>query len=275
VLHVPSLTKGQNNILKLLQGLLDRAESCPLVLALTGFPNCLSPNLGIRQIVGLFVSTLFPDRDMIGPTRRDVNQRCQHNHAQTNNSGTTTFVTMDTKDGTKSPATKPVVPQRPIANSLKSILQSRHPNTRREIKRPPSEPIIYDMIVVKNYAPMDSLREILDCPAQIYGPPPILPEIEESKEIPAPAPIEDTVTSESVEGNLGKRKRDDEPMATPSDQEAEKATKKRRISIGIEDILNIDVPKSPHLSPKKILAPGKENIPPATVNVLQFFPLTI
>jgi hypothetical protein len=212
---------------------------------------------------------------MIGPTRRDVNQRCRHNQAQTNNFGTTTFVTMNTKDGTKSPSAKPVIPQRPIANSLKSILQSRHPNTRREIKRPPSGPIIYDMIVVKNYAQMDSLREILDCPAQLHGPPPIVPEIEESQELPAPAPIENTATSELAGGNLGKRKRDDEPMATPGDEEAEKPAKKRRISIEIEDILNLDLPKSPvRISPKE-LAPGKENILPAAVYVLLFFPLTM
>lgn len=182
---------------------------------------------------------------------------------------------MDTKDASKSPATKPVIPQRPISNSLKSILQSRHPNTRREIKRTPSEPIVYDMIVVRNYAQMDTLREILDCPARIYGPPPIVPEIQEWKEIPAPASIEDTTTLESAGGTLGKRKRDEEPMPTARDEEAGKPAKKRRTSIEIEDILNIDLPKSPHRSPKKVLAPGKENIPPAEVNVPLFFPLTI
>jgi hypothetical protein len=103
----------------------------------------------------------------------------------------------------------------------------------------------------------------------------MVPEIQEPKELPAPAPIEGTTTLESAGGTLGKRKWDEEPMPTASDEEAGKPAKKRRTSIEIEDILNIDLPKSPHRSPKKVLAPGKENIPPAEVNVPLFFPLTI
>jgi len=49
-------------------------------------------------------------------------------------------------------------------------MHSRHANTRRNIKRGPAEPWIGEIIVVKDYDQMDSLREILDLPARINGP---------------------------------------------------------------------------------------------------------
>lgn len=64
---------------------------------------------------------------------------------------------------------------RPVAVSVKAIMHSRHANTRRNIKRPPPQPCwIREMIVVKEYDQMDSLREILEEPARIY------PEAEDS-----------------------------------------------------------------------------------------------
>lgn len=48
-------------------------------------------------------------------------------------------------------------------------MHSRHANTRRNVKRGPTEPWMGEIIVVKEYDQMDSLREILDLPARING----------------------------------------------------------------------------------------------------------
>ena len=48
-------------------------------------------------------------------------------------------------------------------------MHSRHANTRRNVKRGPTEPWIGEIIVVKEYDQMDSLREILDLPARVNG----------------------------------------------------------------------------------------------------------
>ena len=48
-------------------------------------------------------------------------------------------------------------------------MHSRHANTRRNVKRGPTEPWMGEIIVVKEYDQMDSLREILDLPARSNG----------------------------------------------------------------------------------------------------------
>jgi hypothetical protein len=59
-------------------------------------------------------------------------------------------------------------PSRDYASSLRAILLSRHPNTKRNAARRPKGRPIRDMIVVKLYDQMDSLRDILGQPAQCH-----------------------------------------------------------------------------------------------------------
>src|SRR5437016_3952314 len=65
--------------------------------------------------------------------------------------------------------TKRSLSNRQYAASIKAIMHSRQANTRRNIKHGPTEPWIGEIIVVKDYDQMDSLREILDLPARING----------------------------------------------------------------------------------------------------------
>jgi len=171
---------------------------------------------------------------------------------------------MDGKDAPKSPSTKPGVPQRSIANSLKSIIQSRHPNTRRNIKRRPDGPIIYNMIVVKNYDQMDSLRQVLSSPPRIHGPPPVKVQMTNSEEVLGlPEPLTSAAMTESTRETFVERKRDTEPIPPMSAGKGEKTIKRRRISIGIEDIINLDMPKSPQGPRQKVY--GKRKVPTRSV----------
>src|ERR1700737_149565 len=52
------------------------------------------------------------------------------------------------------------------ATSVKAFLGARHANTGRNKRPKPSGPWIGEMIVVKEYDQMDSLREILNCNAR-------------------------------------------------------------------------------------------------------------
>ena len=65
-------------------------------------------------------------------------------------------------------APKATASKRSIAVSLNAILQARHANTRRKIKPRPVGPWMGEMIVVKLYDQMDSLRQILERPARIH-----------------------------------------------------------------------------------------------------------
>ena len=181
---------------------------------------------------------------------------------------------MDVKDAPKSPSTKPGVPQRSIASSLKSIIQSRHPNTRRNIKRRPEGPIIYDMIVVKNYDQMDSLRQVLSLPPRIHGPSPVEVQMKNSEEVSAlPERVASAAMTASTGETLGKRKCATEPVPPLSDEKVERTIKKRRISIGIQDIINLDMPKSPQVQRQKVY--GKRNFPTRRVYALVSIALTV
>src|SRR5271169_5644123 len=66
------------------------------------------------------------------------------------------------------PPPKPATPNRPYTTSVKAIMHSRHANTRRNIKHTSPEPWIGEMIIVKEYDQMDSLRELLTKGARKY-----------------------------------------------------------------------------------------------------------
>jgi hypothetical protein len=74
---------------------------------------------------------------------------------------------MLTADFAKLPHPKANTSRRIFTSSLKAIVHSRHANTRRNPKRALPEPWIGEMIIVKDYDQMDSLREILENPARV------------------------------------------------------------------------------------------------------------
>jgi hypothetical protein len=153
-------------------------------------------------------------------------------------------------------AALPKAPKNNYAASVKAIMHARHANTRRKIKRPPSTPWIGEMIVVKEYDQMDSLREVLQQPARQKR-----LAVEESGF--TEHLIEESVFDEECrEGGL-KRKReesDDESPESPRQQN----TKKRKVMSDAgnhsieEDTQSVTTPEKMQLD----IAPGKENIPP-------------
>jgi hypothetical protein len=135
---------------------------------------------------------------------------------------------------------------------------------------------MYDMIVVKDYDQMDSLHQILECPAQIYSPPYADVSIERLEEVSA-APVQPAITrpTKFAQETSRKRKRDEERVPASRDEEIARTHKKRRISIGIEDIINLEMPKSPRASRQQLQAHGKENLQPGNVYAFVFVTLTV
>lgn len=143
-------------------------------------------------------------------------------------------------------------------------MHSRHPNTRRNIKRGQSEPWIGEIIVVKEYDQMDSLREILDLPARINGPPPEDDNSTSVEHVNVNNAVEDIVEQTPTTAERGaKRKREEEIVdESPSEPEA-KCQKVMSLSSLCETSEVLIRP----------LNLGKENIPP--FEVLSFWNLLI
>ena len=135
---------------------------------------------------------------------------------------------------------------------------------------------MYDMIVVKNYDQMDSLRQVLDLPPRIHGPPPVKVQMKSSEDVSAvPERLANAAMTESTRETFGKRKRDAEPTPPLSGKQVERTIKKRRVSIEIEDIINLDMPNSPRVPRQKVHSVGKENIPSGSVYAFVSIALTL
>jgi len=136
---------------------------------------------------------------------------------------------------------KPIPPRRTHAASVKAIMHSRHPNTRRNMKRRSTEPWIGEVIVVKEYDQMDSLREILELPARIHGTP---TEVDESETV-------EQVATELTELEVSQLK------STPSESTigAEQGIKRKREEEKEEEVEAI-VPLIQNPKRRRVMSPG-------------------
>ena len=155
------------------------------------------------------------------------------------------------------PPLKPSTPNRPYATSVKAIMHSRHANTRRNVKRAPPEPWIGEMIIVKEYDQMDSLRELLDNGARRYT------DTEESAQFDG---SEDGVEEDAVLRTPGrgfrgvKRKRDEEEDVSNEDEVVPQEAKRWKVAANHKQEGNLFDEKP--LPATKCVNMGKENIPP-------------
>lgn len=148
---------------------------------------------------------------------------------------------------------------RNFASSVKAIMHSRHANTRRNIKRPAAEPHIGEMIVVKEYDQMESLREILDQPPRKCGTPSSTDDGEQDK---IEGAIENGLIPECQQGV--KRKRDDDNGQSDHEStDSEPELKRRRFTDNPdnqqekENVVTSEKPES-----SEVGIGGKENLPP-------------
>ena len=137
-------------------------------------------------------------------------------------------------------------------------MHSRHANTRRNIKRAPPEPWIGEMIVVKEYDQMDSLRELLDTRARKFV----------NKEEPAELEGTEQVLDEGFllrtpERGLNglKRKRGEDEELDDEEEVAPQELKRRKISVIQNESTKCSDEKT--LPALKLMHKGKENIPPS------------
>ena len=147
---------------------------------------------------------------------------------------------------------KSAMPNRPYATSVKAIMYSRHANTGRNTKRTRGTPGIREMIVVKEYDQMESLRELLESGARKH------PEKEDTVQSEG---IEDSEKEESPlrspkRGMTGKRNEEKEGHVSYKKQSAERDIKRRRPTAEPTEDRNLSLEKS------KFFNNGKENIPP-------------
>ena len=138
---------------------------------------------------------------------------------------------------------------RAYAASLKAIIDSRHTNTKRNTKRRSSEPWIGEMIVVKEYDQMDSLRDILNQPARICI-------SSENDEQAGMNDSEERVAKETSVGGCAdrslesvrhsscKRGRDEENMEVELQREPQ--NKRNRALIKVTDLYDRDQSPPPH-----------------------------
>jgi hypothetical protein len=166
---------------------------------------------------------------------------------------------MSTKDISEMLPSVLTTSNRNFASSVKAIMHSRHANTRRNIKRPSAVPGIGEMIVVKEYDQMDSLREILEQPPRKCGP---LSSTDDGEHDIVERVIENDLIPECQQGV--KRKRDDDN--SQSDHEStdeEPEFKRRRFTDNPdnqqekENAVTSEKPESPEVG-----IGGKENLPP-------------
>src|SRR5271170_4798371 len=155
------------------------------------------------------------------------------------------------------PPPKPSTPNRPYATSVKAIMHSRHANTRRNIKRAPPEPWIGEMIIVKEYDQMDSLRELLYNGARKYV------DAEEISQLDAAEDVleEEPVLRTPKRGLRGtKRKRDEDEDVLNEEEFVPQEVKKRKVIENHKQEGNLSDEKP--LPSAKFVTKGKENIPP-------------
>ena len=139
-------------------------------------------------------------------------------------------------------------------------MHSRHANTGRNIKRRPAQPWIGEIIVVKEYDQMDSLREILDLPARVNGPATEDDNSSSVEHVDVDHPVVDIIEqTSSTTAECGvKRKRAEEIVdETPSEPEV----RRRRV---MSPSSLCETPKNSESSIRAINF-GKENIPPFEV----------
>jgi hypothetical protein len=146
--------------------------------------------------------------------------------------------------------------RRTFVASLKAVIDSRHANTRRHNRRPPAEPWIGDMVVVKEYDQMESLRQILELPARTHPDP---AESNSSDTIATTVQTDARTDEESTNTEHdSKRKRDAEEEGDGDGIIQD--SKRRRVIDDVENHSDKD-----QLSPEPEAAPvnrEKENIPP-------------
>lgn len=155
------------------------------------------------------------------------------------------------------PPSKLSTANRPYTTSVKAIMHSRHANTRRNVKRAPPEPWIGEMIIVKEYDQMDSLRELLDNGARRYT------DAEETVQFDA---SEDGVEEDGVLRTTGtgfrgvKRKREEEEDISNEEEVVPQEVKRRKVSANHKQEGSL-LDEKP-LPATKCVDKGKENIPP-------------
>ena len=153
-------------------------------------------------------------------------------------------------------------------------MHSRHANTRRNTKRRSAEPWIGELIVVKEYDQMDSLREILELPARNHGAPTAIDETEAVERVadehpPFEMSEENAINSESTNDaeHGAKRKREEEEEGYVEAVLPSMPNLKRRrvMSPGSLCDQQKSLPTSSDKS-AKVLVAEKENIPPIEVS---------
>src|SRR5271155_1858902 len=155
------------------------------------------------------------------------------------------------------PLSKPSTPNRPYSTSVKAIMHSRHANTRRNVKRAPPEPWIGEMIIVKEYDQMDSLRELLDNGARRYTDTVDSVQFDGSED----GVEEEAVLRTTAAGFRGvKRKREEEEDVSNAEEVVPQEAKRMKVAANHKQEGNLFDEKP--LPATKCVNKGKENIPP-------------
>lgn len=136
---------------------------------------------------------------------------------------------------------KPIPSRRSYAGSVKAIMHSRHANTRRNMKRRATEPWIGEIIVVKEYDQMDSLREILELPARIQR---TTAEVNESEAV-------EQVETEETEREVSELKSTPSQSTTGTEQGIKRKREEEK-----EDDDEAIIPSVQNLKRKRVMSPG-------------------
>jgi len=127
------------------------------------------------------------------------------------------------------------------------------------MKRGPAEPWIGEIIVVKEYDQMDSLREILDLPARVNGPTAEDDNSSSVENVSVDNTVEHVVEQTSTTAECGIKRKLEEEMVDESPSEPE--IKRQRV---MSPSSLCESPKKTELS-TRVINPEKENVPPFDV----------
>lgn len=149
--------------------------------------------------------------------------------------------------------------RRTFVASLKAVIDSRHANIRRHTRRPPASSWIGEMIVVKEYDQMESLRQILESPARIQ-PDPIENNNPETIGTAVETDANMHIDEESINGEPATRKHDGEEQ-DDGNGAIQQDSKRRKV---IDDTENgrVEDRLSPDEHSVRPVNPEKENVPP-------------
>jgi hypothetical protein len=163
----------------------------------------------------------------------------------------------------ESPAIQ-TVSKKKYASSIKAIMYARHANTRRKINQSSLTPWIGEMIVVKEYDQMDSLREILVQHPRKDGPR-IQTKTEDCVDFAEYGESLGACENGVEESDLKRKREDSDSEAL--DSPLKQVSKRRRVmsDAGNQGPLPMEDIEFEKLDASQADVKGKENIPPTDV----------